>query len=129
MELDISLGTYGVLNFNYEGEWIKGVEGTYSKGKVSFRFFYHQNQLMEEIYNYIQSRLNRSEEDKKEVTSIQKVTASGARRLQVKESAEEKSNTGLSLADEISKLKGLLDCGILTREEFDRAKNKLIDMM
>jgi len=130
IELDISLGTYGVLNFNYEGDWIKGVEGTYSKSKVSFCFFYHQNQLMEEIYNYIQSRLNHAKENNKETsTPMQKVTASAARRMQAKESAEGKNNTGSSLADEITKLKGLLDCGILTQEEFDRAKNKLIDMM
>lgn len=136
VDLDISLGEYGTLSFNYSGyadRYLYGKDiGGYDfrRWKITFRFFYHQNQLMEEIYNYIQCRLNHAEEEKKEtLTPVQKVTASGARRMQAKESTDQKIGTGLSLADEISKLKGLLDCGILTQEEFDKAKNKLIDMM
>lgn len=49
-----------------------------------------------------------------------------------------KSNTGntqaqaiqqntFSVADELSKLKALLDSGILTQEEFDQQKNKILN--
>lgn len=37
------------------------------------------------------------------------------------------SNNNFSLADELLKLKQLLDIGVLTQEEFDEQKNKLLN--
>ena len=36
------------------------------------------------------------------------------------------NNSNLSVADELLKLKQLLDMGVLTREEFDAQKSKLL---
>ena len=40
----------------------------------------------------------------------------------------EKGSGGHFVADEIKKLKELLDCGALTQEEFDAQKKKLLNM-
>lgn len=113
LEFNISLGEYGTLSF--------------AKCGYSFKFFYHQNQLMEEIYNFLMKKTSVINEQ----TVVEEVKAQPQQTTYhspafTKSSEAENS---FSLADEISKLKGLLDCGILTQEEFDRAKNKLIDRL
>jgi hypothetical protein len=113
LDFNLSLGEYGALEFVRCG--------------YSFKFYYHQNQLMEEIYNYITKKTSAADEQPEvEEVKIQPSQKASSSPDQEKGSGTEKS---FSLADEINKLKSLLDCGILTQEEFDRAKNKLIDKL
>lgn len=42
--------------------------------------------------------------------------------------ANPQGNSGNSAADEITKLKSLLDDGVLTQYEFDQEKRKLLEM-
>ena len=82
---------------------------------------------MEEIYNFLMKQTSIVNEQ----TVVEEVKAQ-PQQTTYHSPAFTKSGeaeNSFSLADEISKLKGLLDCGILTREEFDRAKNKLIDKL
>jgi len=49
--------------------------------------------------------------------------------LNSKNNATPKNATGVvSVADEILKLKGLLDLGVLTQEEFDNKKKQLLEI-
>lgn len=121
IQLESSLGDYGSLGFVYK---------TYKEETFLFKFFYHQNQLMEEIYNYLLRRITVSEQEEEmpvpPETLVQEISS---RRGNTGEGVTEGESGSFSLADEISKLKGLLDCGILTQEEFDEAKKKLIAKM
>ncbi|MBP3568013.1 MAG: SHOCT domain-containing protein [Lachnospiraceae bacterium] len=113
LDYNISLGEYGTLSF--------------AKCDYSFKFFYHQNQLMEEIYNFLMRQTTIvNEKTVVEEVKIQPVQNTYNSPVLKIDSEAEKT---FSLADEISKLKGLLDCGILSQEEFNRAKNKLIDKL
>jgi len=116
VKFDIALGDYGTLDF-----------GVF---ECSFRFFYHQNQLMEEVYNYIQKRMaDPDAEDDETEPTIGNVRTSVAKQAEKKEE-EKKEGTGVfSAADEIKKMKELFDCGILTQEEFDEAKKRLISKL
>ena len=115
--LEKSLGDYGSLDFVYN---------TFEETKFSFKFFYHQNQLMEEIYNYIQRRISLSGKDENAENSVEPVQIMSSRRRKAMESSVETSSANFSPAEEIGKLKGLLDCGAITQEEYDDAKKKLL---
>jgi len=113
VELNISLGENGSLDF----------DGNY----YSFKFYYHQNQLMEEVYNYILNRMeNPDAEDEEVVQTVSNIQKNAENQVETKEDA---SQVIYSPADEIRKMKDLMDCGILSREEFERAKNRLIDKL
>jgi len=123
VRLQKSLGDYGSLEF---------LRYTYQDEPFSFQFFYYQNRLMEEVYNYIQSRLAISgKEEKEEENPKGNASVALARRAKAKADAAEegKGNATFSLSEELTKLKGLVDCGILTQEEFDEAKKKLISKL
>ena len=81
---------------------------------------------MEEIYNYIQYRIAVNGKEEMTESEIKPEQEMSSRRRQAMESKRETEGVTFSLADEINKLKELLDCGILSQEEFDEAKKKLI---
>lgn len=113
VQLNISVGTRGTLEFGI---------------KKCFEFFYHQNQLMEEVYNYIQRRIAEPDEDVDGTEALSFGNKSNGVTAKLTQKKEEMKAV-FSPADEIKKMKELLDCGILTQDEFEKAKNKLIDMM
>ncbi|MBP3568012.1 MAG: SHOCT domain-containing protein [Lachnospiraceae bacterium] len=125
-ELNISIGEYGTLVFYANaGARLK------LKGGYTFKFYYHQNQLMEEIYNYILKQAaseeldsNISENDTEQVSD--KVLLSSSKPA---DKQEEEAGASYSPADEIRKMKELFDCGIITQEEFDEAKKRLISKL
>ena len=117
VQLEKSLGDYGTLDFVYK---------TFKEEMFSFKFFYHQNQLMEEIYNYIQRRISLSGKEEVTETSTEPVLEMSSRRRKAMEGSAETSSVSFSPAEEIGKLKGLLDCGAITQEEYDDAKKKLL---
>lgn len=92
----------------------KGIKdcGYLSIGKQRFYYYSHQNYLMEEVYNFILQRMNEEnvcEEDKN---------------LSVQNGKE--ASYVYSPADELRKIKDLLDCGIITEKEFADIKEKII---
>lgn len=122
IELNVSLGEYGTLDFGKkDSSW-----DTYA---YSFKFYYHQNQLMEEIYNYIQSRIANSDV----AASVQESNNAQSKVSKTVETPAgkptEESGTSFSAADEIRKMKELFDCGIISQEEFDEAKKRLISKL
>lgn len=122
LTLEPSLGDYGSLKLELDGRYY--IAGC-SYSVFDFSFFYHQNALMEEVYNYIKSRMLGVSEEKNEEThneSVSKVSYISTKK-------QPKENTSISIADEIEKLKKLLDIGALTPEEFSEAKRKLLDKM
>ena len=46
---------------------------------------------------------------------------------EIDENNNEESNTEKSLSDELEKLNALRESGVLTQEEFEKAKNKLLN--
>lgn len=121
MELNVSLGGYGSLDFGKK-------EFSWDVCAYSFSFYQHQNQLMEEIYNYIQSRIESPNAAPAQKTGNAKTKASKPTESYEKQSTED-SGASFSAADEIRKMKELLDCGIITQEEFDEAKKRLISKL
>ena len=117
VHLEKSWGEYGSLNFNYQ---------RYSDKVFSFKFFYHQNQLMEEIYNYMKRQISFEGKEEETANSSGPVQIMSSRRKTM-ESREKAEGASFSLADEIGKLKSLLDCGAITQEEFETAKKLLFD--
>lgn len=119
IELNISMGGYGTLDFGK-------VEGTLNTEGYFFQFYYHQNQLMEEIYNYIQNRITNSDASSTDVPVInnEHIISTKSEEISAKE-----SGTSFSAADEIRKMKELFDCGIISQEEFDEAKKRLISKL
>lgn len=113
IELNISLGEFGTLEF---------VDRDYS-----FEFYYHQNQLMEEVYNYIKKHMENPDADDTE--GAEAVSIAQNTLLPQNEKKEDLRMVAYSPADEIRKMKELFDCGILSQEEFERAKNRLIDKL
>lgn len=115
LELNMSLGDWGELLFtNYFHEH-------------KFYFYYHHNKLMEEVLHYIMKQVtNPDAGDEEVVQTVGDVQKTAEKQI---EKNEEAPMVAYSPADEIRKMKELMDCGILTREEFDRAKNKLIDKL
>jgi len=83
---------------------------------------------MEEIYNYIQSRIASPD-----ITPAQKSDSAQSKVSKSVETSEKKpaeeSGTSFSAADEIRKMKELFDCGIISQEEFDEAKKRLISKL
>ncbi len=63
--------------------------------------------------------------NRKNIEKILSETSKNLSILQPEEQSEERINT-ISVADEIQKLKKLLDNGILTEEEFNQQKSKLL---
>lgn len=62
---------------------------------------------------------------KDEVIEIRDIVHKLSEELKSKSHNTQTSNT-ISVADEITKLKGLLDAGVLTQEEFNKQKSKLL---
>jgi len=115
LELNASLGESGSLSFSSDHFGPR------------FSFYYHQNQLMEEVYNYIINRMeNPDAEDEEVVQTISNIQKTAENQVEKKEEA---LVVTYSPADEIRKMKELLDCGILSQEEFERAKNRMIDKL
>ena len=108
VELNISLGGRGTLDFD--------------ENYYSFEFYYHQNQLMEEVFHYIKKRMTNPdvEDDVVQVTDNMKQAS------QKQTEKKEETVVTYSPAEEIRKMKELFDCGILSQEEFDEAKKRLI---
>ena len=117
IQLEKSWGEYGSLNFVYMRQYHEEV--------FPFKFFYHQNQLMEEIYNYMKRQISIAGKGAEMTTSSEQVQVMSSRRKAM-ESSVETSNTNFSPTEEISRLKSLLDCGAITQEEYDDAKKKLL---
>lgn len=116
LELNASLGGSGSLSFSND-----------YNDSFSFRFYYHQNQLMEEVYNYILNRMeNPNAENEEVVQTVGNIQKTAENQVKKREDA---SQVIYSPADEIRKMKDLMDCGILSQEEFERAKNRLIDKL
>jgi len=124
--LEKSLGEYGTLNFAYEAPTIFLNSG----GIFTFKFFYYQNQLMEEVYNYIvrQVSLAGGPDRYADVSgNVETTQAKSFQRTNQEMTTGVGDNAGFSSADEIGKLKSLLDCGAITQEEFETAKKLLFD--
>lgn len=123
--LEKSLGEYGTLNFAYEAPSLFNMAGNIFK----FKFFYYQNQLMEEVYNYIVRQVNLAGDTDRHAdmsSNVETTQAKSFYRSNQEVTTGEGDKAGFSLADEISKLKGLLDCGAITQDEYDEAKKRLI---
>lgn len=117
IQLEKSWGEYGSLNFVYMGQYHEEV--------FPFKFFYHQNQLMEEIYNYMKRQISFGGKEENAEKSAEPVKTMSSRRKAM-ENREKEDSAGFSVAEEIGKLKSLLDCGAITLEEFEDAKKKLL---
>ncbi|MCR5202017.1 MAG: SHOCT domain-containing protein [Lachnospiraceae bacterium] len=117
-------------------------------------FAYHQNSIMEEIYNYIQKRQeimnapdydpeNDIEEEEEEVveTTIGEDKTNNKTNNETQENTSETINPAfllddektekdaeppISIADEIKKFKELYDLGVISEEEFNEAKKRLM---
>ena len=48
--------------------------------------------------------------------------------IEIKKNVPNYTKGGVSVADEILKLKGLLDMGVLTQDEFDKKKKQLLEI-
>ena len=119
ISISIAVGGYGVLEFGQ-------CQHEYDTKHYKFVFYSHQNQLMEEIYNYIQRQID--ETDVKE-----DVSNSGESQASLELSKDKMSDNTPAIvcspAEEIKKMKELFDCGILSQEEFDEAKKRLISKL
>ena len=80
---------------------------------------------MEEVHNYIIGRM-RSDDMDHEMTIQDEQNSSTISPIKKK---IENIDTVYSPSEEIKIMKELFDCGILSQEEFERAKNKLIDKL
>lgn len=91
--------TNGYIQFSLGGgvESTKGIMDA-TKDENTVMFSYRKNELVSEIKRYVENVMQ----------------------------AQRTSKTSSSVADEILKLKSLLDEGILTQEEFDAQKKRLL---
>ena len=122
IQLVKSWGEYGSLNFAHKSLFNRDTP-------FSFKFFYHQNQLMEEIYNYMKRQISFAGKEENAENSLEPVQGMSSRRRKAMENSAEASSINFSPTEEISRLKGLLDCGAITQEEYDDAKKKLLEKL
>lgn len=114
ISLEKAVNGYGILRVRYDVPSPLNAEGK----MFSFKFFYSQNRLMEEIYNYILRQANHAGGMELGQDIVQKPD---------KEKSEEDNKSSFSLAEELGKLKSLLDCGVINQEEFEETKKRLIN--
>ena len=83
--------------------WLKGVAVATSSGKISFILLKNAKQIHKEIATLLINRQNTKAQEKPVLVSN-------------------------SNADELKKYKELLDCGVITQEEFDAKKKQLLGL-
>ena len=85
--------------------WLKGVVISSSSGRIAFLLIANRDEIYESINNLLISRQS-----------------------SVSTQAIVKQEIPLTNADELKKYKELLDCGVITQEEFDAKKKQLLEL-
>ncbi|MDR1199947.1 MAG: SHOCT domain-containing protein [Prevotellaceae bacterium] len=118
---------------NYSGEKvsIKKIRQISKKNEKIWLIILYYRPKKENLYCYLEKALNTGELLIKtdNIVTYRQVIEPEAEQTEILKAQEnaEKNTVNFSIADEIRKLKALLDEGIITREEFEKQKAKLLE--